>query len=135
MLPIVDKERHKIGLKKLHSMGDKAVTAITKDLASISPDIARYAVEATCGDIYSRPGLASSNREMIAIAALTVLGHSLPQLKIHVDAALKNGVTKKEVEEIIIQMSVYAGWPVAFNAMAAANEVFEEIAKEASVSK
>jgi len=125
MLPIVDQVRHEIGLEKLQKMGPTAQTAIKQDLASISPDMARYAVEATCGDIYSRPGLDPKNREMIAIAALTTLGFALPQLKIHVEAALEGGCTRREIEEIIIQMSVYIGWPAAFNAMGAANEVFE----------
>ncbi|TMO88622.1 carboxymuconolactone decarboxylase family protein [Pseudoalteromonas spongiae] len=125
MLPIVDQVRHKIGLEKLQKMGPTAQTAIKKDLAGISPDMARYAIEATCGDIYSRPGLDPKYREMIAIAALTTLGFALPQLKIHVEAALEGGCTRSEIEEIIIQMSVYIGWPAAFNAMSAANEVFE----------
>ncbi len=125
MLPIVDQARHAIGLEKLQKMGATAENAIKQDLASISPDMARYAVEATCGDIYSRPGLAPKNREMVAIAALTTLGFALPQLKIHIEAALEGGCTRSEIEEIIIQMSVYAGWPAAFNAMGAANEVFE----------
>ena len=124
MIPIIDNERHRVGLDKLKMMGSTAEMAIKQDLAQLSPDMARYAIEATCGDIYSRPGLAAKNREMIAIAALTVLGFALPQLKIHVEAALEGGCTKTEIEEIIIQMSVYAGWPAAFNAIAAAHEVF-----------
>ncbi|WP_318451768.1 carboxymuconolactone decarboxylase family protein [Photobacterium leiognathi] len=125
MLPIVDNIRHELGVKKLEQMGTNAKNCIMKDLVNISPDMARYAVESTCGDIYSRPGLTHKNREMIAIAALTTLGFALPQLKIHIEAALESGCTRNEIEEIIIQMSVYIGWPAAFNAMGAANEVFE----------
>ncbi len=133
MLLIVDQELHQRGLNKLDEMGTNAQSAIKTDLARISPDMARYAIETTCGDIYSRPGLEVKTREMVAVAALTVLGSALPQLKIHVEAGLNIGCTKNEIEEIIIQMSVYAGWPAAFNAMAAAHEVFETHHNQQSV--
>lgn len=126
MLPVVDQKRHDLGIKKLRAMGKTVEKAVREDLASVSPDMARYAVEHACGEIYSRPGLNPKNREMIAIAALTVLGYTLPQLKQHIEAALNQGVTKSEIEEIIIQMSVYAGYPISLNAMGAAKEVFEE---------
>jgi len=112
----------------MKSIGKSAELAM-EQLNQVSPDLVKYAIEYTCGDIYSRPGLDSKYREMIAVAALTVSGNVLPQLKLHVEGALRSGVSVIEIKEIIIQMSVYAGWPVVFNAMLAAKEVFDKYEK------
>ncbi|PIE54427.1 MAG: hypothetical protein CSA35_05635 [Dethiosulfovibrio peptidovorans] len=63
---------------------------------------------------------------MATVAALTSLGHCLPQLKIHINGALNVGCKPEEIVEIIIQMSVYAGFPTALNAMFAVKEIFQE---------
>jgi 4-carboxymuconolactone decarboxylase len=124
-LKIKNHDNYEKGIKKLKLIGKSAEEAMEK-LYEISPDLVQYAIEYTCGDIYSRPGLESKHREMIAIAALTVSGHSLPQLKLHIEGALRSGVSIIEIKEIIIQMSVYGGWPVVFNAMLTAKEVFDQ---------
>lgn len=113
------------GRLKLKAIGESAEQAIDQ-LSRVSPDLARYAIEFTCGDVYSRPGLDAKNREMVAVAALTVLGNAIPQLKLHIEGALRCGCSQIEIEEVIIQMSIYAGFPAAFNSMAAANEVFQK---------
>jgi 4-carboxymuconolactone decarboxylase len=53
------------------------------------------------------------------------MGNAQPQLKVHIQAGLNVGLTKEEIKEIIIQMSVYAGFPSALNGMLAAKEVFK----------
>jgi 4-carboxymuconolactone decarboxylase len=66
------------------------------------------------------------SREIATVAALTAMGNAAPQLKVHIHAALNVGCTVTEVMEIIIQMSVYAGFPAALNGAFAAEEVFLE---------
>ena len=58
------------------------------------------------------------------VAALTAMGTATAQLKVHLQAALNVGVTREEIVEVIMQMAVYAGFPAALNALAAAREVF-----------
>ena len=55
---------------------------------------------------------------------MTALGNAAPQLKVHIQGALNVGVTRAEVVETIMQMSVYAGFPAALNGLTAAKEVF-----------
>ena len=64
-------------------------------------------------------------RELCTVAALTTLG-TIPQLKDHINAALAVGNTPREIVEIIMQMSAYAGFPKAINGVMAAKEVFKE---------
>ncbi len=95
-------------------------------LADICPDLGRYIVEFGFGDVYSRPGLSLPQRELATVAALTALGSATPQLKVHIAAALNVGLSRREIVETILQMSLYAGFPAALNGMFAAREVFAE---------
>lgn len=93
-------------------------------LADIAPDFANYLFEYPFGDIYSRPGLDLRAREIATIAALTAMGNAAPQLKVHIEAGLNVGLQREEIVEILMQMSVYAGFPAALNGLFAAKEVF-----------
>jgi 4-carboxymuconolactone decarboxylase len=95
-------------------------------LAATSPDLARFLVEFPFGDIYPRPGLDLKTREMLTVAALTVLGFPQAELKDHIRGALHVGCTRAEVLEIILQMAVYAGFPAALEASRTAAAVFAE---------
>ncbi|WP_446387854.1 carboxymuconolactone decarboxylase family protein [Coleofasciculus sp. B1-GNL1-01] len=96
-------------------------------LRDISPDLMRFAIEFGYGDVLSRPGLDIKLRQIATVAALTVLGDAQPQLKFHIQGALNVGCTRQEIIELITQMSVYAGFPKAINAMVVARDVFQEL--------
>lgn len=119
------KDRFKVGLENLDKIDGEAGHNVLTALNGVSPDLAKYIIEYGFGDIYDRPSLDLRAREIATIAALTVLGHAQPQLKVHIQAGLNVGLTEDEIKEIIIQMSAYAGFPVAINAMMSAKEVFE----------
>lgn len=65
------------------------------------------------------------SREIVTIPALTSLRYALPQLKVHINGALNVGCKKEEIIEMMIQMSVYTGFPDALNGLNAAKKVFE----------
>ncbi len=95
-------------------------------LAANSPDLVRCLIEFPFGDIYSRPGLDLKTREMLTVLALTVLGYPQAELKDHIRGALNVGCTPDQILEIILQMSVYAGFPAALEAVKTAASVFGE---------
>lgn len=80
---------------------------------------------------YRRDVVDDRTRELCTVAALTVQGFALPELKVHIKGALNTGSTKAEVLEIITQMIAYCGFPAATNALLAAQEVFSEIERTA----
>lgn len=125
-------DRYQRGLEKLREIDGDVGERVVASLADIAPDFARYLIEFPFGDIYSRPGLDLRSREIAVVAALTAMGNAAPQLKVHIEAALNVGVTREEVVEVIMQMSVYAGFPAALNGLAAAREVFASADAEAS---
>jgi 4-carboxymuconolactone decarboxylase len=96
-------------------------------LAAISPEFAKVNVEFPFGELYRRGILDDKTRELCTMAALTVQGFALPELKIHTRAALNCGATRLEIIEVITQMIAYCGFPAATNALLSAKEVFQEL--------
>ena len=116
-------ERGRKILYEIHAEnGHKAI----ERMKETSPDFARYVQEYAYGDIYARPGLDLRSRQIATLSALIALGFAERELHAHIQAGLKHGLSKDEILEIIIQMSVYAGFPAAVNALHAAEKVFAE---------
>ncbi|WP_086981065.1 carboxymuconolactone decarboxylase family protein [Vibrio aphrogenes] len=118
--------RFEKGLELLKHIDGEAGQNVIDSLKDISPDLAKYTIEYPFGDIYSRKGLDLKSREIATVAALTALGNCAPQLKVHLNAAFNVGCNEEELKEVIIQMSVYAGFPAALNGMFVFKEVLIE---------
>lgn len=119
-------ERYKKGLNKLKEIDGEAGEKVINSLKDISPDLGRFIIEYSFGDIYSRDGLDLKSKEIAVVAALTAMGTAQPQLKVHINGALNTKSTINEVKEVILQMSVYSGFPSCINAMNALKEVLKE---------
>jgi len=119
-------DRYLRGMEQLGVVDGEAGMAVVQGLAQSFPDFATYVLEFPFGDIYSRPGLGLREREIATVAALCAMGTAGPQLRVHLHAALHVGCTPKELVEVLMQMSVYAGFPAALNGLAAAKEVFSQ---------
>jgi len=115
-----------IGRKKLAEIDGEAGLAVEERLNAICPDLARYLIEYSFGEIYAREGLDNKTKEQAVVAALTAMGTAPPQLRVHIHAALHVGCTPEEIREIIIQMVGYAGFPATLNAMGTLMEVLSE---------
>lgn len=116
--------RHARGLHALAEITGATGESVVESLRDIAPDLADWIVDFSYGDVMSRPGLDRRTRQLATIAALTALGHCAPQLKVHITGALNVGCTRQEIVEVILQMTVYAGFPAAINALNLAREVF-----------
>ena len=121
-----EESRFERGARALSEIDGEAGENVVKALADIAPDFAQYLIEFPFGDIYCRPELGLREREIATIAALTALGNAAPQLKVHIEAGLNVGLTRTEITEVIMQMSVYAGFPAALNGLFAAKEIFSD---------
>jgi 4-carboxymuconolactone decarboxylase len=100
---------------------DRAVATTTPFTADFQSLITRYA----WGDIWSRPGLSRAERSLITLTALAVLRQE-EELALHVQAALRNGLSADQVKEVLLQVAVYAGVPAANRAFATAARVLGE---------
>lgn len=126
----MSEDRYKKGMEMLKIMNPDSYKQLADSLEDIAPDMARFIAEFPYGDIYTRQGLDLKTRELVTIAAVTVLGSAQTQLRSHIKGALNVGCTREEIVEVLIQMAVYAGFPTALNGIYTAKEVFKELDKE-----
>lgn len=86
----------------------------------------KFVLEFGYGDIYSRDNLDTKHRQIATISALTALGNAQPQLEFHIRAGLNIGLTEENVKEIMLLMSVYAGFPSAINGINVLKNILNE---------
>jgi len=88
-------------------------------------DISGDFINHVFGNLYARDVLTQRERELCAVAALCVLNRP-NELRGHIVAAIRAGATKKEVAEVLLQMSTYGGMPVCIEGLEIARQVFEK---------
>lgn len=82
------------------------------------PKLAELTTSVVFDDIWARPELSGRDRSLITIATLIANG-TLEQLPAHVQLATQNGLTRTELDEVVLHTAIYAGWPRAVSAAAA----------------
>lgn len=78
------------------------------------------------GNIWSRSGLSRRDRSLLNIGMISALNRP-HELKLHVKAALTNGLSRDEIREAILQVAVYCGVPAGLDSTRIAREAFAEI--------
>jgi len=121
-----ERQRHKQGMKVRKEVLGKAhverAEARKNEFNGVFQDlITRYA----WGEIWSRPGLPRRTRSMITLAMMVALNRT-EELRLHLRGAANNGVTRKEIQEVLLQAAIYCGVPAANHAFQVAEEVFAE---------
>jgi len=99
----------------------RAVAGTTPETAAFQDFLTRYA----WGDVWDRPGLSRRERSIVTLASLTTGGHE-NEIAMHVRAALRNGLTREEISEVLLHTALYAGLPASNSAFTIAREVFAE---------
>lgn len=97
---------------------DRANARITEDSADFQDFITRVA----WGDVWSRPGLDRRARSIITLSTLMAAGY-WEEVPMHLRAALRNGLTRAEIREVILQVGLYRGVPVANHGIALLQEL------------
>jgi 4-carboxymuconolactone decarboxylase len=95
------------------------------DMLAIAPGLAHYTDSVLFGDVWKRAELAPRDRSIVTVAALITNG-DIGQMGPHFARALDNGVTPRELAEIITHLAFYAGWPKAVTAVGIVKGVFEQ---------
>jgi 4-carboxymuconolactone decarboxylase len=119
-----EKKRHEEGMKIRRAVlgdahVDRAIATQNEFTAEFQELITRYA----WGEIWARPDLDRKTRSLITIAMMVALNRS-EELQLHLKAALKNGVTRAEIKEVLLQAAIYCGVPAANHAFHMAEQVF-----------
>jgi 3-oxoadipate enol-lactonase/4-carboxymuconolactone decarboxylase len=100
---------------------DAAAAGTTEETAAFQDLITRYA----WGEIWARPGLDRRTRSAITLMALVALNRE-NELAMHIRGALRNGLTREEIGEVLLQSAIYCGVPAANGAFAIFRDVMNE---------
>lgn len=118
-------ERYQRGLDLLKQMlGEKTAEETRRRWHKLSPDFERYVLEFLSGEIWSRSGLPLKIKSLCTISALTALGR-VQGLELNIRMALKNGATREEIIETLLQIAPYAGFPATWEGLQIAEKVFD----------
>ncbi len=123
---MTDDERRAAGMAVRRAvLGDEHVEraeANAKADGGITADFQDFLTRAAWGEVWTRPGLDRRTRSCITVAMLVALGRD-EELELHLRGALRNGVTREELTEVLLQSAVYCGAPAANSAFAVARRV------------
>ncbi|HWP58293.1 MAG TPA: carboxymuconolactone decarboxylase family protein [Candidatus Acidoferrales bacterium] len=117
-------ERYQRGVELLKRMlGEEAAEETRRRWRELSPDFERYVLEFLSGEIWSRGGLPLKIKSLCTISALAALGRS-QGLELNIRMALRNGASREEIIETLLQLAPYAGFPAAWEGLQIAAKVF-----------
>ena len=118
-----DKDRFESGMKmRRNVLGDAHVDQAIENKTPFTDEFQNFITRYAWGEIWSRPGLDKKSRSLITLSMLVALGKD-EEFRMHVTAALGNGVTKNEIKETLLQCAIYCGLPAANNAFQIAQDV------------
>jgi 4-carboxymuconolactone decarboxylase len=122
-----ERERYEQGLsvrRAVHGDGqvDHALQNRNDFNAPFQDLLTRYA----WGEIWTRPGLPRHTRSLLTVALLVALNRT-DELRLHIRSAFNNGVTREQIQEVLLQCAIYCGIPAANSAFRSAEQVFAEM--------
>ncbi len=121
-----DKSRYDAGMKvRRDVLGDAHVDRATDNANDLTREFQDMITRYAWGEIWTRPGLGRQTRSAITLSFLIALNRE-DEFKMHVKAALNNGLTRDEIKEIILQSAIYCGVPAANSAFHWASEILGE---------
>jgi 4-carboxymuconolactone decarboxylase len=117
-----ERERHRRGMKVRRAvLGDAHVERAQQDASAFDAELQELITRYAWGELWTRPGLSRKQRSLITLAMLVALGRH-EELRFHVRGALRNGVTRNELKELLLHSAVYCGVPAAHSAFRVAKE-------------
>jgi 4-carboxymuconolactone decarboxylase len=122
-----ERRRYEQGMKVRRAvLGDEHVDRSLENKNEFNADFQELITRYAWGEIWTRPGLSRQMRSMLTLAMMVALNRN-EEFRMHLRAALNNGVTRAEIQEVLLQAAIYCGVPAANTAFHLAEEVFREV--------
>ena len=122
----MNKELYEKGQKvRREVLGDKYVDSAAKMTTDFNRPFQELIAEYVWGTLWSRPGLDRRTRALINLGVLTAMGRT-EEVKIYLGAAPNIGVSREDVQEVLMQTAIYCGIPAALDSFRVAQQVFNE---------
>ncbi|WP_137921033.1 carboxymuconolactone decarboxylase family protein [Hydrogenophaga sp. 2FB] len=122
----MDRERYDTGLRiRREVMGSERIDNVDKAADDFTRPIHTLITEYCWGEIWSQPHIDRKTRSLMTLAMLAAMNRS-NELKLHINGAINNGVSKEEIRECFLQVAIYAGVPAGLEATNIANAIIKE---------
>ena len=120
-------KRYEKGMKiRREVLGDEHVDRAIGNINAFNDAFQDLTTRYAWGEVWSRPQLSKHSRSLVTVGMLIALNRKA-EFRLHVKAALNNGVSIEEIKEVVLQSAIYCGLPAAHSAFHDAQEVFEEL--------
>ncbi len=127
---MTEQKRYKQGMQvRREVLGEDYVERTLANRTPFNEEFQRFITRYAWGDIWTRDGLSRHTRSLVTIAMLVALNRG-DELRMHLQAALRNGVTQDEIKELLLHSAIYCGVPAANSAFHLAEEVFSAAREE-----
>lgn len=107
-------------------LGEEYVNKSIAGADEFTRTMAEWSTEYCWGALWTRPGLDRRSRSIANLSMIAALNRP-HELKLHVKAAVTNGLTRDEIKEVLLQVAVYAGVPAGIDSFRIAREAFKEL--------
>lgn len=108
-------------------------TAGRDSLGDFAPEFARLNDDVLFGEVWNRENqLSLRDRSLVTVVSMMSQGLVDSSFRYHLTTARQNGITRREIAEILTHAAFYAGWPKAWAAFRMAKEVWAEDAADDS---
>ena len=107
-------------------LGDAWVDRANAGRTDFTAEFQDFITRTAWGDVWTRPGLDRRMRSVIVLST-TIAIAAWDEFRLHIRAAIGNGLTRDEIKEILLQCAIYSGVPKANHAFKEAQDVFREI--------
>ena len=125
----MDRKRYDDGLAvRREVLGSEYVDKALAAADDFTRPLQELVTEYCWGAVWTRPGLPRQTRSLVNLAMLTALNRPA-ELKLHVRGALRNGCTREEIMEVLLQAAIYCGVPAAMESFRSAREALKEAEK------
>lgn len=129
----MDKQTFEAGLAQRRAvLGNEYVERSLANMDEFTRPLQELVTEMCWGTIWTRPGLPPKLRSLLNVGLLAALNRP-HELALHVRGALRNGCTKEEIQEVLLQVAVYCGMPAGVDGFRVAAEVLREAERETSI--
>ena len=125
-----ERQKYDQGMKVRRAvLGDAHVDASLQNRTPFNEAFQDLLTRYAWGEIWSRPGLSRQVRSMLTIGMMVALNRP-DELRLHLRAAINNGVSRDEIREVLLQSAIYCGVPAANSAFHAAEEIFSQLGQK-----
>jgi len=122
-----ERERYEQGLSVRRAVhGDAHVNRALHNRNDFNAPFQDLLTRYAWGEIWTRQGLPRHTRSLLTVALLVALNRT-DELRMHIRSAFNNGVTREQIQEVLLQCAIYCGIPAANSAFHSAEQVFAEM--------